>query len=110
MISDEFLYAHLDTAARLVANPDGDTQNAWDVLVDRVGEKVATTLVLAEDGGREALVTLGVLPALTLTIHEHTATPDDMVELLHHIGDQISAGYTSGYHPGWSLDNVAKEG
>ena len=48
------------TAARLVANPDADTRNAWDVLVSAFDEREATALVLLTPGGRAALVKLGI--------------------------------------------------
>lgn len=61
MIPDEFLYKNLDTAARLVANPDADQRNAWDVLCDRVGPTVAMTLVRSTPGGTTALARLGFI-------------------------------------------------
>lgn len=47
-------------AARLVANPQADTRNAWDVLVSAFDATEARALVLLIPGGREALTKIGV--------------------------------------------------
>lgn len=41
-----------------------------------------------------------------LTIHEEVENPEEMIDLLNEIATKIQEGYTSGYHPGWSLDRV----
>lgn len=42
-------------------------------------------------------------PAVGLTIHEKVADADAMLDLLRHIIDQLEAGMTRGFHPGWEL-------
>ena len=51
---------HPAIAARLVANPEAPTQNAWDVLRSAFGRVEAQELVLQHDGGRQALERIGV--------------------------------------------------
>jgi hypothetical protein len=40
-----------------------------------------------------------------ITITETTADTSDMIDLLRHVADLIEQGYTSGFHPGWSMDD-----
>lgn len=42
--------------------------------------------------------------AITIKIHESVASADDMADLLDNVADQIRAGMTRGFHPGWELD------
>ena len=42
--------------------------------------------------------------ALTLKITETFDTTDELLTAIEHIAGLIGEGYTSGFHPGWSLD------
>lgn len=40
---------------------------------------------------------------ISINITEEKNTPEEMVETLRHIANQIEQGYTSGYYPTWEL-------
>ena len=69
------------TAARLVANPQADQRNAWDVLVSAFGPTEARTLVAAQEGGPAALTHLGITGAAVIAYRcpecKYTWTTDD---------------------------------
>ena len=44
--------------------------------------------------------------SVKITIPETADDADDMAQRLRCIADMIDQGYTSGYHPGWTLDDA----
>jgi hypothetical protein len=42
---------------------------------------------------------------IKIDIKHETSTPEQMVETLRHIANQIEEGYTSGYYPTWDMTN-----
>ena len=40
-----------------------------------------------------------------INIQHETSSPEQMVETLRHIANQIEEGYTSGYYPTWDMTN-----
>lgn len=55
MSGTDLARAYPEIAARLVANPQADTQNAWEVLVSAWGVTTSTRMVLDVEGGADAL-------------------------------------------------------
>lgn len=46
---------------------------------------------------------------ITIEIREEVENPSDMVDVLNEVATMIQKGYTSGYHPGWSMDGTYEE-
>lgn len=43
------------------------------------------------------------MKSFQLVINEDAEDEEDFAEILHRIADMIEQGYTSGYHPYWTL-------
>lgn len=46
--------------------------------------------------------------SVRIEIDEVVDSGTDMVDLLNHIATKIKEGFTSGYHPGWTLFDAVK--
>lgn len=40
---------------------------------------------------------------IKIEIHEEVSNAEEMVDLLNEIATKVKEGYTSGYHPGWTI-------